>query len=184
MISLNLLAKPLDRFASRSPKRALARAERLSKAAPSRALALFAAAAEAGDTEAAFIVGERYLEGKGTLHHPASAVQWYQRAAEAGHLRAQCRLAALHLFGVPQACAVGPNTRLFEPVELGPPIITRPWFGHGAQPRQARRMPRLCWPSFSPQDRKICAILMRRSSGTASPLNRTARKAGLATLSR
>ena len=38
MAGLNLLARPLDRFASCSPKRARARAERLSKAAPDRAL--------------------------------------------------------------------------------------------------------------------------------------------------
>ena len=96
----------------------------------SRALALFAAAAEAGDTEAAFIVGERYLEGKGTLRHPASAAQWYQRAAEAGHVRAQCRLAALHLFGVPQACAVGPKQGTVRASRVGGRlIITRPCSG-------------------------------------------------------
>src|SRR5271166_4312547 len=116
MISLNLLAKPLDRFASRSPERARARAERLSKAAPDRALALFAAAAEAGDAEAAFIVGERYLEGNGAMRHPASAARWYRFAAEAGHLGAQCRLAALYLFGVARG-TVEPNARLFEAVE-------------------------------------------------------------------
>jgi TPR repeat protein len=103
MVGLNLLTKPLDRFASRSPKRARARAERLSEAAPERAFALFAAAAEAGDAEAAFTVGERYLEGKGALRHPFEAARWYRRAAEAGHLRAQCRLAQLHLLGLPQA---------------------------------------------------------------------------------
>ncbi|HLJ21470.1 MAG TPA: hypothetical protein VKU84_14785, partial [Stellaceae bacterium] len=70
MAGLNLLAKPLDRVASRFPKRARARAERLAATAPGRALALFAAAAKAGDAEAAFIVGERYLEGKGTPRHP------------------------------------------------------------------------------------------------------------------
>lgn len=118
MARLNLLARPLDRFASRSSKRARVRAERLSKSEPERAFALFAAAAESGDAEAAFTVGERYLEGKGLLRHPVEAARWYHRAAEAGHLRAQCRLAQLHLLGLPQA-AVGPNAGLFEPVEPG-----------------------------------------------------------------
>ena len=76
---------------------------------------MFAAAAEAGDAEAAFIVGERYLEGKGTLRNPASAARWYYRAAQAGHTGAQYRLAQLHLFGLPQA-AVGPDTGLFGPI--------------------------------------------------------------------
>ena len=135
MIISYLVAKQLDRFASRSPKRARARAERLSKVAPHRAFALFVVAAEGGDVEAAFIAGERYLEGNGTLRHPASAVQWYQRAAEAGHERAQCRLAALHLFGVPESGAIEPNRTLFEPVELGEPQYhaALPWARRAAE---------------------------------------------------
>src|ERR1700683_1375630 len=118
MAPMNLLARTLDRFASRSPKRARVRAERLSEAAPERAIALFAAAAAAGDAEAAFTGGERYLEGKGMLRRPVEAARWYRRAAEAGHLRAQCRLAQLHLLGLPQA-AIGANAGLFEPVAPG-----------------------------------------------------------------
>ena len=86
------------------------------RAAPERALALFAAAAEAGDAEAAFIVGEHYLEGKGTPRHSSEAARWYHRAAEAGHAGAQCRLAQLHLFGLSEV-AVGQGTGLFEMAE-------------------------------------------------------------------
>jgi uncharacterized protein len=114
---LNFLAKTLDGFAFRSRKWARGRAERISKTAPERALALFAAAAERGDPEAAFLVGERYLEGIGASRHPPSAARWFQRAAEAGHVRAQCRLATLYLFGVAKA-SVECNARLFEPAEL------------------------------------------------------------------
>ena len=77
MALLNLLAKTLDRFASRSSKRARVRAERLSRSAPDRALMLFATAAEAGDAEAAFTVGECYLEGRGMLRHPTAADKIY-----------------------------------------------------------------------------------------------------------
>ncbi len=112
------VARLFDYFASGSPKRARARAEHLSEAAPERALALFAAAAEAGDPEAAFMVGERFLEGKGTLRQPFEAARWYLRAAHAGHVRAQCRLAQLHLFGLPKAAA-GQDNGLFDPVATG-----------------------------------------------------------------
>src|ERR1700693_1003415 len=117
-MALDFLARPLDRLASRSPRRARARAARLTEAAPERALALFAAAAEVGDADAAFLVGERYLEGKGTLRHPFEAARWYLRAAHAGHVRAQSRLAQLYLFGMVKAGA-GPNASLFEKSEEG-----------------------------------------------------------------
>ena len=118
MSGSNLLTMSLDYFASTSPRRARARAERLSETAPERALALFAAAAEAGDPEASFAVGEHFLEGKGTLRHPFEAARWYHRAASVGHVRAQCRLAQLYLFGLPRA-AVDPNAGLFDPIAMG-----------------------------------------------------------------
>ncbi|HEY0136876.1 MAG TPA: hypothetical protein VGB85_22495, partial [Nannocystis sp.] len=114
----NILARSLDRLASVSPKRARVRAERLAETAPERALALFAVAAEAGDARAAFAVGEGFLEGKGTPRDPVEAARWYHRAAAAGHGRAQCRLAQLHLFGL-AGPAVGRNAGLFEPVATG-----------------------------------------------------------------
>src|ERR1700722_1562747 len=69
MARLNIFAKLLDRFAARSSKYARARAEHIVETAPERALALFTAAAQAEDVEAAFIVGEHYFAGKGTLRH-------------------------------------------------------------------------------------------------------------------
>src|ERR1700722_58730 len=116
MAVLNVLARHLDYFATFAPNRARARAEHLSETAPERALALFAAAAEAGDIQAAFTVGEQYFEGKGTPRYPLEAARWYQRAASAGHVRAQCRLAQLHFFGLPKA-AIGPGAGLFEAFE-------------------------------------------------------------------
>lgn len=118
MAGLSVLATLIDRFAARSRKYARARADHISETAPERALALFAAAAEAGDIEAAFIVGERYLEGKGTPRHASEAARWYHRAAEAGHMGAQCRLAQLYLFG-PSKAAAGQATGLFDITEAG-----------------------------------------------------------------
>src|ERR1700693_5562470 len=116
MTRLNVLAKQLDRVAALSPKYARARAEHISGTAPERALALFVAAADAGDAEAAFIVGDHYLEGKGTLRRSSEAARWYYRAAEAGHAGAQCRLAQLYLFGLSKAAA-GQGAELFEMTE-------------------------------------------------------------------
>jgi hypothetical protein len=113
MTGLNLFAGTLNRLASRSSRRKRVRAERLSDAEPQRAFALFAAAAEAGDAEAAFKVGEFYLDGKTVLGQPAEAARWYRRAAEDGHLGAQVRLAQLHLLGLPED-AVDAAGGLFE----------------------------------------------------------------------
>ncbi|WP_339086842.1 tetratricopeptide repeat protein [Hyphomicrobium sp. ghe19] len=115
-MKFNLIATSLDYLATRSPTRARARANRLSEKAPTRAFELFASAAGAGDVEAAFIVGECYLEGKGILRQPCEAARWYRRAAVAGHARAQCRLAQLHLFGLAPA-ATEPSDGLFYSVE-------------------------------------------------------------------
>ena len=89
-----------------------------SKSSPKRAFALFAAAGERGHAASAFIIGERYLEGEGILRHPAEAARWYHRAAEAGHVRAQSRLAQLYLLGLP-AAKRDANGGLFEVVEQG-----------------------------------------------------------------
>ena len=116
MAGFKLLAGPLKRLASRASKRKRVRAERLSETEPQRAFALFAAAAEAGDAEAAFKVGEYYLDGKAVLGQPAEAARWYRRAAEAGHLGAQVRLAQLHLLGLPEDAA-DLGAGLFESVK-------------------------------------------------------------------
>jgi len=115
MATLDTLAKPLDYLASRTLKWARARATRLSEAAPDRALALLAAAAKAGDADAAFALGEHYLEGKGTLRQAFEAARWYRRAAEAGHVGAQCQLAHLCLLGLSLPAAESAPA-LFEPI--------------------------------------------------------------------
>ena len=164
MTRLNLLARPLDRFASRSPKRARARAERLSETAPERALALFAAAAEAGDVEAAFIVGERFLEGKGTLRHPFEAARWYSSRRRG---RACARAMPPRPTPSPRPAA-GRGRAERGAVRAGrrprAPTITRPCSGRDARPMRVRRMPRPCSPISCPTDRKNCAIPMRRLS--------------------
>ena len=97
MISLNFLTEPFDRFASRSPKRARARAERLSKAAPDRALALsrqrLRQAIRNSLMSASAILRERALCA--IRPQPRNGIE---SPPEAGHLRAQCRLAALYLW--------------------------------------------------------------------------------------
>ena len=116
MYQVNLLAGPLKRLTLRSPTRTRALAERLLKTEPERALGLFAAAAEGGDEEAAFNVGEQYLMGRGVVRQPGEAARWYRRAAAAGHLRAQVRLVHLHLLGL-RPPAAGTTMGLFESVE-------------------------------------------------------------------
>lgn len=54
------------------------------------------AAAEAGDPAAAFEMGSRHLEGRGTAVSAAEAAKWYQRAADAGLAPAQYRLGSLY----------------------------------------------------------------------------------------
>lgn len=77
--------------------------ERIAPHHPGWALKLWAAAARRGDAESAFLVGEAVLNGRGAASHPAATAHWYRMAAEAGHVRAQCRLAQLHLGGYSEA---------------------------------------------------------------------------------
>ncbi len=50
------------------------------------------AAAEKGDAEAQYKLGERYLTGTGVKRDPQEALKWYQKAAEQGYAPAQFRL--------------------------------------------------------------------------------------------
>jgi localization factor PodJL len=54
------------------------------------------AAAEAGDPAAAYEMGTRHLEGRGTAVSATEAAKWYQRAADAGIAPAQYRLGSLY----------------------------------------------------------------------------------------
>lgn len=77
--------------------------ERLAARRPAWARKLWAAAAGKGDAEAAFLLGEAIVNGHGAASHPANAARWYRQAAEDGHVRAQCRMAQLHLGGFTDA---------------------------------------------------------------------------------
>ena len=49
-------------------------------------------AAEQGDSEARFILGQAYITGGGVKSDLAEAVKWFRLAAEQGHAEAQCGL--------------------------------------------------------------------------------------------
>ena len=115
---MSLLTPLLDFVAARWPRLVLALAEALSARAPARALALFARAARAGNTQAAYRVGEAYFTGQGTMCHAFAAARWYCCAAEAGHPQAQCRLAQLYISGLPRT-ATAPQINLFAPAQPG-----------------------------------------------------------------
>lgn len=52
--------------------------------APRRAAALYCAAAEAGDAEAAFALGRLYLSGRGVRRNAAMGAAWLRRAVQLG----------------------------------------------------------------------------------------------------
>src|SRR5271168_5617702 len=97
MAGLKIFSRVADRLAARSGQGALAQANRLAETEPERAFALFVAAAGAGENFAAFKVGDCYASGKGTPRNTYEAARWFHRAAMAGDVEAQCRLAQLHL---------------------------------------------------------------------------------------
>lgn len=57
-------------------------------AAPAPELRSLRAKAEAGDTNAQFALGEAYRAGRGVTEDPETAIMWYRRAANQGHIRA------------------------------------------------------------------------------------------------
>ena len=56
-------------------------------------------AAEKGDAEAQFNLGNMYADGRGVLKDEAEAVRWYHQAAEQGHAWAQYSLGASYTNG-------------------------------------------------------------------------------------
>lgn len=60
-------------------------------------------AAEAGNLDALFNLGQLYRLGKGVPRDLDRAVQYYRRAAEAGHVAAQGNLGTLYYFSLPGA---------------------------------------------------------------------------------
>lgn len=74
---------------------------------PAEAARLHRKAADLGDAEAQFILGEDYYGGRGVPRDKEAAIQWYQQAAERGHLQAQLYLATMYSSG--EASASKPN---------------------------------------------------------------------------
>lgn len=64
-----------------------------------RAREVCASAAEAGDSQARYLLGRMYEEGDGVSKDPTAAVKWYRLAAEAGHATSQRRLAGAYALG-------------------------------------------------------------------------------------
>lgn len=60
------------------------------------ALRLYGAAAEKGDADAQFHLGEMYLYAHGVEKDPVRAVEWYTKAAALNHARAQGMLGTIH----------------------------------------------------------------------------------------
>jgi hypothetical protein len=101
------------------------------------ALAVWQAAADAGDAEAQYYVGSIHEKGLGTAPDPARAAEWYRRAAEQGYAAAQVAYgylcerglgvaqdtaAALNWYrraaGLPESVAVVPAAELEEQARL------------------------------------------------------------------
>ena len=115
----------LTAWRRRSPRRARSRAERLSAAAPNAPSHCSRRRPERAMRTQPSPSASAISRAKGFCATRSRPRVGIVVAAEVGHARAQCRLAQLHLLGVPRA-AVGSNAGLFEPVEAGTPIITRP----------------------------------------------------------
>ncbi len=60
-------------------------------------------AAEQGDAEAQYVLGERYSRGQGVPRDDDEAIRWYERAGEQGHVKAQYSLGLMYqnLLGSP-----------------------------------------------------------------------------------
>jgi TPR repeat protein len=99
----------VNRTASRQPPASSARSD-LSTQSPERgpaepgmenaALADLQKRAEAGDAEAAFMLGLKYDSGDGVARDPSSALRWYLHAAEHGHILGALNVAVLYDSGI------------------------------------------------------------------------------------
>ncbi len=56
-------------------------------------------AAEQGDTQAQYILGECYANGKGVPQFMLDAAKWFRLAAEQGHPEAQLKLGTCYYYG-------------------------------------------------------------------------------------
>lgn len=59
-------------------------------------------AAEQGDAEAQYQLGECYATGKGVSQDKAESMKWYQKAAEQGHAEAMCALGYCYALAIPK----------------------------------------------------------------------------------
>jgi tetratricopeptide (TPR) repeat protein len=66
---------------------------------PERKVKVETKAAEAGDAEAQYLLGERYFYGNGVIQNYEQAVSWYRKAAEHGHGWAQYKLGLCYRLG-------------------------------------------------------------------------------------
>ncbi len=64
------------------------------------ALSKFKSAAEQGNAQAQFSLGEMYGYGQGVEENNTEAVKWYTKAAEQDHIEAQYNLAIMHENGL------------------------------------------------------------------------------------
>jgi TPR repeat protein len=62
-----------------------------------RAFPLYRQSAEMGDAYAQFMLGSYYQDGLGVGRDDAQAIQWYQKAADQGHILAQTTLGIMQL---------------------------------------------------------------------------------------
>lgn len=63
------------------------------------AVAALRSLAKDKNAEAALLLGELHMEGRGVIHNYSLAADWYQRAADAGDAEAQYKLGRLYLEG-------------------------------------------------------------------------------------
>ena len=56
-------------------------------------------AAEQGNAQAQYLLGELFRHGNGIDQNPAKAVEFYHKAAENGHIEAQAALGGMYLLG-------------------------------------------------------------------------------------
>ena len=55
--------------------------------------------AQAGDTEAQFVLGDMYRNGRGVKQDFKEAVKWFRKASEQGYAEAQYDLGLMYYFG-------------------------------------------------------------------------------------
>ena len=83
------------------------------------AFAEFNSLAEAGNTEAQFILGGMYTEGRGVPQDYEEAVKWTRLAAEAGHRSAQINLGLMYRYGKGVARNYAEAVKWFRPAAEG-----------------------------------------------------------------